>query len=303
MKTVLITGASGFIGRHLARHLGTCDYLVHVVNRRGTGMCEYEHLWDGADSERFAAIIEQARPHFVIHLASRAQPCRDLRNIPVQFDDTVKPALAVVQALPKTIDLAIFFGAAEEYGDGPSPSHEDQGPRSISSYGWAKISAFHGVAMVASQRNIPWCWARPYLVFGPGQSTDRMIPQVISGCLRGEDVPLSPGQQTRDLLYVEDLCRMVERILNFPERADGQIVNLCTGRPTRVADAALLIRRLVGRGNLQIGALPYRTREVMALYGSPEKFHSHFGEFTPTDLEAALANTIHAYQQEFGLMS
>ncbi|MBI3860855.1 MAG: NAD-dependent epimerase/dehydratase family protein [Planctomycetia bacterium] len=298
MNTVRISGATGFIGRHLTAYLASQGHIVHAANRRITGTFEHEHVWDASLPRSIAAVIEQVHPNIVIHLASRAKPGRDLRNLADQYDDTIKPALAVVQAVPESVELAVFFGSCEEYGDGPSPAREEQPLRSVSAYGWAKISAFHGVTMIASQRKMPWCWARPYLVFGPAQSPDRMISEVICKCLRGEDVPLSPGQQTRDLVYVDDLCRMVARLIEEPARAAGQVINLCTGRPTKVADAAALIQRLVGRGSLKIGALPYRSREYMDFYGSPERFNSLFGEITRTSLESAMVATIDAYRAE-----
>lgn len=297
MKTVLVIGGNGFIGRRLTAHLASVGFDVRVVQRRPMGNVVHEYIWDGVDRARLSAIFATVRPDFVIHLISSARPSRDLDHVAEQYGNTVRPAVTVAKLLPRSTELALFFGSCEEYGDGPSPAHESQELRAISPYGWAKIAAFHGVSMITQQEGIRTCWARPYLVFGPGQAGDRLVPDVIRNCLANREIPLTLGRQSRDFVYVDDICRMVVRILLFPERASGQTINLCTGSPRFVEDVARLIQRLIGMGKLQFGALNYRSREVMEFFGSSEKFQALFGAVELTPFEAAMTATIEHYRR------
>lgn len=293
MRRLLITGGTGFIGRHLARYLANQGHNIHLAVRTHIPQCEFpQYEWRVRESASLSAIFAAVQPHICIHLAAQARPNRVLDEFDSQYENTILPALEVARAIPPKTELALFFGSCEEYGNGTVPFRENDALRSFSAYGWGKISAFHAVQTVFTIRTLPWCWVRPFLVFGPGQGGDRLIPSVINACLRDADVPLSPGEQTRDFLYIGDLCEMVGRIVSHPERATGQILNLCSGQPRRIKQVAQLIHSKVGRGRLCVGALSYRQAEAMEFFGSPELFDRLFGMPTLMDFEAAIALTI-----------
>lgn len=296
---VLITGSSGFIGSHLSLWLADRRYEVNTVVRTpGSGRGFPEYVWPAPDIAAMAAIIEHCRPEFIIHLAAQARPNRNINDFVAQYENTIRPTIAVATVVPSYVRLAVFFGSCEEYGDGPAPFDEYQPLRSISPYGWAKISAYHAVQSIFAVRNVPWCWVRPFLAFGPGQNGDRLVPGVINACLRNKDIPLSPGEQTRDFIFVHDLCIMIERILSKHERARHQVVNLCSGTPRSIRSVAELIQEKIGRGHLKLGALPYRQREAMRFYGSPNRFNELFGPVALCDFESAIEQTIQANVSE-----
>lgn len=293
MKRVLVTGGAGFIGRHLCRHLLDHGHEVHATSRQaqasthGIGW----HRWDGS-ADGFSTLLRSLRPHVVVHSAARATPRRDLAEMSLQWQSTVAPSLAVAMALTPDVELAVFLGSCEEYGNGDAPAVEDQPLVAISPYGWAKISAFHGTRLIAENRGVNWCWLRPYLAFGPGQLGERLIPTVIAKCLDSQPVLLTAGNQTRDFVYVADMCEMMRRIVENSSRAAGQVLNICSGQPRRIRDVATMIQELVGGGEIRLGELAYRANEAMLFYGSPAKFEAAYGAIEPTSFEAALRETI-----------
>lgn len=252
------------------------------------------HGWSGGPEE-FRNIIADVSPHIVIHAAAKASPSRDLGDLDSQYDNTTQPCLTVATVVPTSVELVAFLGSCEEYGAGPVPARETQPLHAMSPYGWAKIAAFHGTRLIAENRHLNWCWLRPYLVFGPQQQGDRLVPLVIRKCIAAEDVPLTAGAQTRDFVHVADICAMIGSVISAPDRAAGRVINLCSGIPRTIRDVATTIQGVVGRGRLLFGAIPYRENEAMDFYGSPDTFTELFGTPPCIPFEVAIRETVAWY--------
>lgn len=292
---VLLTGAGGFIGGHVARHLTAAGMDVHGLSRRpgSDGVREW-HIGDCGDDAFVAAVLAGTQPDFVVHLASHTSPGRNLGDFERQIADTVLPSLVVARALPESVKLAIFFGSCEEYGNASPPFVEDQPPVCFSPYGWAKNAAREGVLLAGRIVGRPVCWVRPFLTFGPGQGPGLFVPDTIRACLDDRPLELTAGEQTRDFIAVADVCGMLHRILLAPERARGETINLCSGRPRTIRSVGESIRTIAGRGELRWGAIPYRAGEAMQFYGSTAKYERLYGAYPLADFDAALAATIRA---------
>jgi UDP-glucose 4-epimerase len=296
-RRIAVTGGTGFIGSHLVRRLADRGCEVHLLVRPGRGSAVAgqgvrAHECSLADAEDVRSVLTRVAPEFVLHLASRARPGRELTELGAQFENTIQPALSVAAGLPESVRLAIFFGSCEEYGNGPAPFQEDQALVAFSSYGWGKIAAFHGVRMTCLERGLRWTWVRPFLTYGSGRAGGMLLPSLIEGCLADREIPLTGGEQTRDFIHVQDVCLMVERILEDPVRANGLALNLCSGEPRRIRDVAEIVRAAAGRGRLCFGALPYRSREAMQFYGSTDRYRGLFGEVELRPFELELQATV-----------
>ncbi len=300
-QKVVITGAAGFIGRALVQKLEMQGFEVFQILRPKAGHREISpriFRCDLGDQKVLAERLHSLKADFIIHLAAHAVPGRELKEFQAQITDTVSPAIHVALSAPEETKLVLFFGSCEEYGHNTTPFQEDQIVRPVSPYGWGKISAQMGVSWIARQRNLKHVWLRPFLTFGPGQSSKGFIPSVIGGCLLNSKVPLTPGEQTRDFIYIDDICRMVEKIIEKPGPAVGEILNLCSGQPRRIRDVAEEIGRLTGNARvLGFGEQPYRKDEVMSFFGSRVKFESLYGAVKFTEFSDALCHTIELEKQ------
>lgn len=290
---VVVTGAGGFIGEHLTRHLTAAGMELHGMARReGRGPVHKWHLGDCGDLGFVRATMDRIAPEFVVHLASRTLPGRDLGDFESQIADTILPALTIARSLPATVRLGVFFGSCEEYGNGVPPFRESQPPVCFSPYGWAKNAAREGVLLAGRLLDRPVCWVRPFLTFGPGQRPGLFVPDVVQACLDDRALDLTAGEQTRDFIAVEDVCGMVRRMLEVPERARGETINLCSGRPRTIRSVGEAIHGIVGRGELRWGALPYRAGEAMQFYGSTETYDRLYDPYPLVDFDRALADAV-----------
>lgn len=288
-----MNGSTGFIGTHLRKRLEGEGYEVFALVRTPENVRSPRDLFcEPTNEEQLKALFQKLRPTFVLSLAGRCAPGRNLNNFNVHYEDNVLPALGLARTVPPSVQLALFFGSCEEYGNGLTPFREEQAPIAFSPYGWAKISAHYATLLTCRERAVRYCWLRPFLTFGPGQETEALIPSVIKACLGNKKLPLTAGEQTRDFIYVNDLVEMICLILRNPEGATNQTLNLGSGVPRSIREVASKISEQIGRGTLEFGRLPYRSFEAMSFYSSMEKFHHLYGKFRYTNFDEALRTTI-----------
>ena len=280
---LLITGASGFVGSHLSHGLQAAGYDVIALSR---GDCDLRDL--EAVRRRFSA----AAPEVIIHLASKMAPGRELYDTQEHIESNILATANVCLATPEKLRLLVMFGSSDEYGGNVAPFDEEMPTAPISVYGWSKISALALARILCGQRSIPYTWLRPSLFFGPRVSEKLFFGHVLYKCIRDETVALTACEQTRDFLYIDDFVQMMISLLRSPERAHGRIWNVSSGQPRRLRAVAELIHRLVGRGRLEFGAIPYRSNEIMEFYSTPARFRSTFAPPELTSFDRAVEETV-----------
>lgn len=270
---VLVTGASGFVGRHMCRHLLAQGWEVHGTTRHQVSVPQgvLPHQGDLQHLEWVHHLFSHIQPDVVMHLAAEVDVSRQGAGFSTRYLATLVPGLHVLQgALLHRPARVVMVGTCEEYGDGPAPFREDQEPRPVSAYSAAKVAITQASLHLAHSQDLPVVLVRPFLTYGPGQPRGRMISDCMEAARQGRAFVMTPGEQTRDLVYVDDVCRGLLAAATCPG-VEGQIFNLASGREVEVGNLASQIYSLVGAdpGLVVRGALPYRPGEVMHFYGDP----------------------------------
>ncbi len=300
MKTAVITGGRGFIGRHLLAELRRCGFTVHsLVRTEATNLLDFEIPIDLNSQSSVKRVIESLAPQHVFHLAGTTSPGRRLDRFTDLFESDVRPSINLALTLGPSVEMFYTFGSCEEYGAQEGPFKEDQLLDAVSDYGWAKISIHHSMGLICRQNNIPFCRLRPFLTYGPGQHSSLLVPHLIHACLERRHVSLTSGEQARDFLYVHDLIGMLARIIENPVPARLQTLNLCTGEPVRVREIGEEIHLLCGSGSLGWGEHPNRSNESKRFFGDPTKYRALYGDYSLTPRKKALAETI-AFERKQG---
>jgi nucleoside-diphosphate-sugar epimerase len=132
----------------------------------------------------------------------------------------------------------------------------------LSPYSAAKAAASLWLGMMHRSHGLPAVILRPFLVYGPGQPPERLVPAAILHALQGRDFAMTEGRQSRELTYVDDV---VEGFLRAGLRpaARGEAINLASGEERPVRDIVFEIyHRVGGAGRPRPGALPPRPNEM-----------------------------------------
>lgn len=281
MKRVLVTGGSGFIGKHTGAHLEALGYEVHTVSSRDA---------DLLNAEERRGLLERLRPTHLLHLAWYVLPGKYWNS------------LENVRWLQASMDLLMEFAAAggkrvvtsgtcAEYSwDGDGLCREDETPlRPTSLYGASKDALRQMQQSLAREMGFSAAWGRTFYPYGPGEPPGRLVPSIIDSVLKGEPARCGPGLQIRDYIYVEDVARAFALILD--SSFEG-VMNVGTGSAVTIADVAREAARAAGAPELlQLGALPARSGEPDVLLADVDHLRA-IGFVSQWNLEAGMRATV-----------
>lgn len=224
---ILVTGAGGFLGRHLCHRLRTTGAEVHAVSRQAAPATGDAHRWwpaDVANEDEARELVRAVKPDVIVHLGALTHAAPDLGLVLPTFHSvlasTVNVLTTVVEQGCRRVVLA---GSIEE----PTGSGPDITP--ASPYAAAKWAVTAYGRMFHALYGTPVVVARFSLTYGPGQAERKVIPYTIRSLLRGEPPRVSNGTRLWDFLYVEDA---VEALLRLVEGRwpDGAAVDIGSGR-------------------------------------------------------------------------
>lgn len=299
---VLISGVTGFIGGHLARQLNASGARVYGLSRAVAPVFADGHCFvcDIQDRERLNGIIREIRPSYVFHLAankSRSALISDFRQC---IDQNLIGTLNLLEAcqLASCDPRFISVGTCEEYGGAEAPYSETQRESPVSAYSCSKVAATQLLQTFHRIHGLPVVVLRPTLAYGPGQGDGMFLPALIRSLLTGQRFAMSPGEQTRDYIYIDDVVAALLRAAVCPD-ATGQVINVSSGEPTRIVDVTRSVVELIGNEAedlLDIGKIAYRPGEAMNYWADRTRAKQLLGWEPEVTLQEGLAKTVEYYR-------
>lgn len=298
MKRVLVTGATGFIGRHCLPLLVAHGFEVHGVSRRATDATAGVtlHRCDLLDDTAAASLIDSVRPTHLLHLAWFAVP--DGYRTAAENLDWVAATLRLARRFAAVGGRRLIAaGTCAEY----DWSHEilsetttPLAPRTL--YGTAKNATRACLEQAAPILGLDWAWGRVFFVYGPGEAPGRLVPEVVNGLLAGRRVAVTAGTQERDLLHVADVARAFALLT---DGSGGGPVNIGSGAGVAVRTVIDSIARETGGASLiDHGARPMPTDEPPRLVAQVDRLHALTGFRPRIDLATGLSRTVEWWRQK-----
>ncbi|HEY0193832.1 MAG TPA: NAD(P)-dependent oxidoreductase [Kofleriaceae bacterium] len=259
MKRVLVTGPTGFIGRHCLAPLVARGYEVHAVERARPDRALPEVpgvRWHTADllAPGIAGVVAAIAPSHLLHLAWYAVPGKYWSS--TENLRWVRASLALYEAFAEAGgSRSVIGGTAAEYDWSGGVCRERDTPLAPwTNYGTCKRALSEVVAADAAVAKASHAWARFFFLYGPDEYPERLVASVIRALLRGEVARCSPGTQRRDFLHVADAAEAVVALLD--SGVEGP-VNVASGEARSVKSIVERIVELVaGEGRLELGSLP-----------------------------------------------
>jgi nucleoside-diphosphate-sugar epimerase len=292
-SVLLLTGASGFIGRRclelLSKHH---DVLAitrgHLPASRGRVRWASVNLLDPAAVRK---IIELEKPSLLLHAAWRPLVSGDVAATSPDNLNWMSATLGLTQAFREAGGKrAAIIGSCAEYDWSCGLCKSGITPHAPTSlYGSIKHALRIALEAYAVEVGLELVWPRPFFVYGPGDNPTRLVPAVIDALLEGRVVETSHGNQMRDYLHVDDVAAGIVAAL---ESSHSGPIDICSGEATSLKDIIREIERQLGREDLiRLGARATSVDEVPLVVGDPLAIKK-IGWLPRFKLGEGLANTI-----------
>jgi dTDP-6-deoxy-L-talose 4-dehydrogenase (NAD+) len=272
-KRILITGATGFVGRQIVKALITDNQKVTIIRRSQNkekipseiNIIETEDLFAESDT-RLTEILKGT--DILIHAAWYAEPGKYLTS-PLNLDcltGTIRLAKAFADVGGKRF---VGIGTCFEYDLSQCMLSVNTPLNPKTLYAACKVSAFQVLGQLLTTKNVEFLWCRLFYLYGEGEDPRRLVPYLKKCLSSGEVAELTSGNQIRDFLDIEVAGKMI---------ADAAIattegpLNICSGIPITVRQLAEKVADEFGlRDLLKFGARPDNLVDPPCIVGLPQQ--------------------------------
>lgn len=294
-KRVLLTGGTGFIGRHAIASLLERGYEVHAVARDQTRAPSTVPTvrWHRADlmsGESVASLMREVKPNHLLHLAWYTEHGK--------FWSSVENFAWVKASLDLTREFAasggrriVCAGTCAEYDwtDG----HCDEATTALrpgTLYGACKNGLREMIEAFACVNGLEFAWGRLFFLYGPHESPARFVPSLILPLLRGEAAACQSGEHVRDFIHTADAADSLVALLDSPVRG---AVNIATGSALRLGELARRIASITGRPDaVEIGSRPHTVANPLVLTAGTKRLNDEVGWRPRIELDAGLSEVV-----------
>lgn len=293
MKRVLITGATGFIGRQCLPLLLGQGYEVHAatIEPPPSGLPDVRwHQVDLLDISQTRHWVESIAPSHLLHFAWYTAPGK-YWSAPENLQ-WVQATLELLQDFVRAGgQRVVMAGTCAEYDwdyGYCSESVTPLVPKTL--YGTSKHALRQLVEAFAHEVGVSVAWGRIFFLYGPCEGPGRLVASVIRALLKGEPALCSQGNQIRDFLYVKDVADAFVTLLG---KDIAGPVNIASGSPLSIRDLVYKIAARLGHEELlRLGALPTAPHDPPLLVADVRRLKEDVGWQPHYEIEAGIEETI-----------
>jgi UDP-glucuronate decarboxylase len=280
MNKILITGASGFVGKNLIPFLQPKLGTYFLLSRNPEEITSEEHLktvaCDLLDRDRVTEIMAEIQPTHILHLAWELKPGSYHQEDNLHW---LKASIHLLAEFQKNNGKRwIGTGTCFEYDwslgccdETLTPLH----PESL--YGKTKKLLFDYSTVFCEHHNISFAWPRLFFLYGPHENQKRLLPDVIDALLKNQQATIQNGELYRDYMHIGDCCKILNELI-FSD-FEGAI-NISTGIPTKLSKIGETVAKILGKEDLLTIKTPEKISQRI-VYGNCQKLEKEI-QIQPT---------------------
>lgn len=272
MKKVLVTGANGYIGRHVVKTLLDCGYNVDACDFKFDGVDKRANqistpIFNGEED-----IYEKlGKPDICIHMAWRNG---FVHNSGTHIEDLYNHYTFLSNMIKGGLKQLSVMGTMHEVGYWEGPIDENSPTNPSSLYGIAKNSLRQAIELLAEDGKFVFQWLRAYYIIGDDLKSNSIFSKITKKAMEGNDkFPFTTGKNKYDFISIDDLAKQIVAAATQTEIKG--IINCCSGEPISLADK---VEEFIKKNNfkikLQYGAFPDREYDSPAVWGDNNKIQS-----------------------------
>ena len=305
-KKILVTGATGFIGKNLVESLKEKFeiYALILDEKEKNVIPQIDYiLWKTFfDRENEIKTLDGkklGKIDTVIHLASYGVNPKD-NDIDKMIESNINLTKDLISNLERvSCKNIIFTGSGFEYGDkGKIKLKEDMELNPFSLYGATKVSAFLIGKKLCESLGINYINLRLFNIFGEYEGSNRLIPQIINNYLEGKELNFTAGNQVRDYLYIKDIIEIYEMILE-KNIYNNETYNVCSSEEVTIKEFITKVANTIGinKESLNFGIIPSRKEEALYIVGDNSKLKKDFDWNRKYSYEFGIKNMYDFFQK------
>jgi nucleoside-diphosphate-sugar epimerase len=250
---ILITGASGFIGRQVVLQFRGSADEVHTVQHTARQMSDSRnHTVNLMDPQQVDRLMERVQPTHLLHLAWYAEHGKFWTS-PLNLD-WVAASLHLFQSFVKNGgQRAVCAGSCAEYDWSAPATAPSQLQMALRESSPSNPNTLYGVCknslrtILEKFTPIPLAWGRLFFLYGPGEHPNRLVPSILNPLLNDQPAIVRSGAHVRNLMHVSDVAAAFIAILKAPVTG---IVNIAGGEAVSLGDVARMLGELTGKSHL-----------------------------------------------------
>ena len=295
-KNLLIAGGTGFIGYHLANKAIKKGYNVTSLSSKKPMPQRYSNKVNYVicDTLNLKLLKKKLKLDFdvIINLSGYVNHNEKRKTYLTHYHGCKNLASIF---LKKKIKLFIQIGSGMENGKISSPQKEKYICKPLTNYAKAKYKASSYLLKLYKEKNFPVLVLRLYQAYGPKQDLNRLIPITIIKSLNDEEINLSPGNQIRDFIFIDDLTEIILKFIKT-KLSKQRVFNIGTNNPIKIKDLIKKIIKMTGKGKPNFGKIKIRKGEIMNMYPNNKSMQKKLKWKPKISLSKGLKLTINSYK-------
>ncbi len=291
---ILITGGTGFIGYHLAKKCLKLNWSVTSIStnppKKIRRLRKVKYLIIDISNQKNVNKRLSKNYDYVVNLAGYVDHSHKIKTMKSHFNGCRNLANFFLNTKIKKF---LQIGSSIEYGKINSPQIENSKipKKTHSIYGDAKLLSTKFLLELWKKKSFPTTILRLYLVYGPNQDINRIIPITITNAIKDKKFDCSEGKQLRDFIFIDDVISAIIKIIKL-KKSSGEIINIGSGKPLSIKNVINKICKLVKKGQPQFGKIKMRKDEILKLYPDIKKAQKLLRWRPKTSISDGLNKTI-----------